>query len=89
MNSDEFRKWGKTMVDFMADYWDSLRDRQPLPDVKPGDVRKMLPTEAPQYPESWESIFKDLEPIVLKGVNALAAVQQPERHQCEALSTGK
>ena len=36
MDADEFRKHGKEMVDFIADYWDTLHERKPMPDVKPG-----------------------------------------------------
>jgi hypothetical protein len=44
MDSEAFRKYGKEMVDFVADYWESLdnRDestkRKPLPDVQPGFI---------------------------------------------------
>ncbi len=38
MESEEFRKWGKEMVDFVADYWDGMRDRKPLHDTKPGYI---------------------------------------------------
>jgi aromatic-L-amino-acid decarboxylase len=42
MDSAAFRKYGKEMVDFVADYWDSMRDRTPLPDVQPGYAREMV-----------------------------------------------
>jgi hypothetical protein len=42
MDSDALRKYGKEMIDFVADYWDSLRDRQPVPDVQPGFMREMV-----------------------------------------------
>ena len=38
MDSEAFRKYGKEMIDIVADYWDTLRDRQPLPNVKPGFI---------------------------------------------------
>lgn len=42
MISEEFRKYGKEMVDFVADYWDSLDQSngpfKPLADVKPGYI---------------------------------------------------
>jgi hypothetical protein len=43
MDSVKFRKYGKEMVDFIADYWDRLRDDyRPVPDVKPGFIYDMV-----------------------------------------------
>ena len=36
MDADEFRTWGKKMVDYIADYLENIRDRRALADVKPG-----------------------------------------------------
>lgn len=46
MDSEAFRKYGKEMVDLVADYWDSLKidaeasvqGRKPLSDVQPGYI---------------------------------------------------
>lgn len=38
MDAEAFRKYGKEMVDFVADYWQSLPTRKPLPEVKPGYI---------------------------------------------------
>lgn len=65
MDSEAFRKHGKEMVDFVADYWDSLRDRKPLPDCKPGYIWDMVPPNPPSSPEEWSKIFSDLEPVVV------------------------
>ncbi|CAJ0600536.1 unnamed protein product [Cylicocyclus nassatus] len=67
MNSEEFRKYGKEMVDFVADYWENIRERQPLPNVKPGYISALVPQKPPAKAEEWESIFKDLEEVVMKG----------------------
>lgn len=42
MDSEAFRKYGKEMIDIVADYWDSLRDRKPLPDAKPNYIWNMV-----------------------------------------------
>jgi aromatic-L-amino-acid decarboxylase len=67
MDSKEFRKWGKEMIDFVADYWENIRDHLPTPDVQPGFMRKLVPDEAPEDPEPWENIFGDLDKVVIKG----------------------
>ena len=56
------------MVDFVADYWQSMRQRKPLPSVRPGYIHSFVPQEAPEEPENWESIFDDLESVVVSGV---------------------
>lgn len=65
MDPEAFRKHGKEMIDIVADYWTSMRERQPLPNVKPGFIWDMVPKEPPKQPENWEDIFKDVNPIVL------------------------
>uniref|UniRef100_A0A914VWP3 Aromatic-L-amino-acid decarboxylase n=1 Tax=Plectus sambesii TaxID=2011161 RepID=A0A914VWP3_9BILA len=65
MDSQEFRKHGKEMIDFVADYWDTIRERQPLPDVQPGYIWNLMPNEAPKEKETWEAIFGDLNKVVV------------------------
>uniref|UniRef100_A0AC34PZ61 Dopa decarboxylase n=1 Tax=Panagrolaimus sp. JU765 TaxID=591449 RepID=A0AC34PZ61_9BILA len=65
MDPEAFRKYGKEMIDIVADYWTNMRDRQPLPNVKPGFIWDMVPKEPPKEPENWENIFKDVNPVVL------------------------
>ncbi|KRY42675.1 aromatic-L-amino-acid decarboxylase [Trichinella spiralis] len=67
MDAEEFRKWGKKMIDFVADYWINLPSRTPMSDVKPGYLRSLLPEEAPMDPDSWENIFSDIENVILQG----------------------
>lgn len=42
MDAEAFRKYGKEMVDFIADYWEGLPERKPMPDVKPGFMEGMV-----------------------------------------------
>jgi aromatic-L-amino-acid decarboxylase len=42
MDSEEFRKHGKEMVDFIADYWQDLDKRKPMPDIKPGFMEDLV-----------------------------------------------
>ncbi|KJH48703.1 pyridoxal-dependent decarboxylase domain protein [Dictyocaulus viviparus] len=67
MNSDEFRKFGNEMINYVADFWDHIRDRRPLPNIKPGYINNVVPSHPPSKPESWETIFNDLEDVVMKG----------------------
>jgi len=74
MDADEFRKWGKKMVDYVADYWETLPTRRPYPDVKPGYMNKIIPAEAPEDAEPFEAIFADLEPAVMQGVSKISRI---------------
>ncbi|XP_020645800.3 histidine decarboxylase [Pogona vitticeps] len=68
MDHEEYRRRGKEMVDYICQYLTSVRDRRVSPDVQPGYMRDLLPDGAPVEPESWDSIFKDIEKIVMPGV---------------------
>ena len=37
MDAEEFRKWGKKMVDFAADYLETIEKRRVLSNVEPGE----------------------------------------------------
>ena len=56
------------MVDYIADYYETIRDRRVFPDVKPGYMRDLVPDSAPHNPEPWENIFNDIERVVMPGV---------------------
>uniref|UniRef100_A0A672TLR8 Aromatic-L-amino-acid decarboxylase n=1 Tax=Strigops habroptila TaxID=2489341 RepID=A0A672TLR8_STRHB len=68
MDAAEFRKRGKEMVDYVADYLEKIDKRQVFPDVEPGYLRPLIADCAPQDPESFEDVFKDIEKIIMPGV---------------------
>jgi hypothetical protein len=57
------------MVDYIADYLQNIRQRRVFPDVKPGYIRHLLPEQAPELGEDWDTIFADVERVVMPGVN--------------------
>ncbi|XP_050089065.1 histidine decarboxylase isoform X2 [Anopheles aquasalis] len=77
MDFDEYRKRGKEMVDYIADYLQNIRDRRVFPDVRPGYMRTMVPESAPLDGEQWESIFGDIERVIMPGVTHW---QSPRMH---------
>ncbi|KAL7636320.1 UNVERIFIED_CONTAM: hypothetical protein RMT77_013079 [Armadillidium vulgare] len=68
LTTEEYRKRGKEMVDYIADYLETIRDRRVFPDVKPGYMRNLIPDEAPEFSEPWENIFNDIERVIMPGV---------------------
>ncbi|KAK9713005.1 Pyridoxal-dependent decarboxylase conserved domain [Popillia japonica] len=68
MDADQFRQFGKAMIDYIADYQETIRDRKVLPSVEPGYLQHLLPDEAPQKGEPWQEILKDVDRIIMPGV---------------------
>jgi len=66
--AEEFRVFGKAMIDYVADYLENIRDRPVMPDVKPGYLQPLIPKEAPQKPEQWQDVMKDIERVIMPGV---------------------
>ncbi|XP_053697040.1 histidine decarboxylase [Sabethes cyaneus] len=77
MDFDEYRKRGKEMVDYIADYLETIRERRVLPDVKPGYMRNLLPDSAPLEGEPWQTIIDDVERVIMPGVTHW---QSPHMH---------
>ncbi|XP_033178570.1 aromatic-L-amino-acid decarboxylase isoform X3 [Bombus impatiens] len=77
MNLEEYRKHGKEMVDYIADYLENIRSRRVYPAVSPGYLRNVLPTSAPVNGEPWEDIFADIERCIMPGVTHW---QSPHMH---------
>ncbi|XP_028919953.1 aromatic-L-amino-acid decarboxylase [Ornithorhynchus anatinus] len=68
MNINEFRKRGKEMVDYIAHYMEEIDKRQVFPEVQPGYLRNLIPDSAPQEPETFEDVMRDVDRIVMPGV---------------------
>ncbi|XP_077261438.1 histidine decarboxylase [Temnothorax americanus] len=77
MNLEDYRKHGKEMVDYIADYLGDIRSRRVYPAVSPGYLRNVLPASAPVDGEPWEDIFADVEKCIMPGVTHW---QSPHMH---------
>ncbi|CAG0935883.1 hypothetical protein TFLX_04734 [Thermoflexales bacterium] len=68
MNSNDFREYGKQLVDWIADYLDHP-DRYPvLSPVKRGEIKSQLPPTPPTTPETFDDILRDFDNIILPGI---------------------
>lgn len=56
-------------MDYITKYLLSIRERRVIPDVTPGYMKDLLPESAPAEPEEWESIFNDIERVIMPGVS--------------------
>ncbi|VTJ73729.1 Hypothetical predicted protein [Marmota monax] len=70
MNVSEFRRRGKEMVDYVADYLEGIEGCPIYPNVEPGYLQPLIPTEAPQEPEACEDIINDIEKIIMPGAHS-------------------
>ncbi|EEB13798.1 Aromatic-L-amino-acid decarboxylase, putative [Pediculus humanus corporis] len=68
MDVEEFREKGKEMIDYICEYMKNLPGRRVTPSIEPGYLRPLLSTEAPQDPEPWDAIMKDVENKIMPGV---------------------
>ena len=68
MTPDQFRRHGREVVDWIADYYERLESLPVLSSVKPGQVRALLPPTPPQKGESFETILRDIDTLILPGI---------------------
>jgi len=68
MTPDDFRKYGRAVVDWIADYYERIESFPVLSQVKPGQTRGLLPSEPPALGETFESILKDVNNIIIPGL---------------------
>ncbi|KAK1613641.1 hypothetical protein QYE76_019158 [Lolium multiflorum] len=70
LNADDFRRQGKQVIELIADYYGGISDYPVHPNVTPGFLRKLLPTEAPACPEpdAFTSALQDVRDIILPGL---------------------
>lgn len=68
MTPGAFREQGKQMIDWIADYYETVENYPVLSQVKPGNISDQLPMNAPIENESMEQIMADVNSIILPGI---------------------
>jgi aromatic-L-amino-acid decarboxylase len=68
MTPEQFREYGRAVVDWVADYYERIEALPVLSKVKPGEIRQLLPAEAPLKGEAFETLLGDIDRIILPGV---------------------
>jgi len=68
MSPEEFRHYGRAVVDWIADYYQRVESLPVLSQVEPGQIRASLPAEPPVHGEAFETILQDVEELILPGV---------------------
>ena len=68
MTPEQFRRHGRAVVDWIADYYERIETLPVLSQVEPGQIRQALPAEPPAEGESFEAMLHDINKVILPGV---------------------
>ncbi len=68
MSPDEFRRHGHEVVEWVAAYMERVGELPIAPAVLPGEVRDKVAASAPEEPEPFEALLRDLDEVVLPGI---------------------
>lgn len=68
MTPDEFRRLGKELVDWVADFYERIEELPVQSTVRPGELRARIPDHPPAHPEPFDSIISDLDDLVVPGL---------------------
>lgn len=68
MTPEDFRKYGRAVVDWIADYYQGIESLPVLSPAEPGQIRSTLPAGPPAQGENFDTILKDVSELILPGV---------------------
>jgi len=68
MTPDEFRRHGRAVVDWIADYYEQIEALPVLSQVQPGQIRALLPSDPPLKGEDFETILADVGKLIMPGI---------------------
>ncbi len=65
MSEEDFRRFGREIVDWISLYLEHVGKRPVLAQVKPGDLTKQLPSHPPEKGEAMEAILADVDRLIM------------------------
>lgn len=68
MNPDEFRKHAHNLVEWMAGYMENIESYPVKSSVSPGETFGKIPDSPPEKAESFATLMKDFEEIIMPGI---------------------
>ncbi|WP_245592624.1 aminotransferase class I/II-fold pyridoxal phosphate-dependent enzyme [Actinomadura rifamycini] len=68
MTPEEFRRYGRQVVDWIADYQERIESYPVLSRALPGEVLAGLPEHPPEEGEGFDAVLADLDRVVMPGI---------------------
>ncbi len=68
MTPEEFRRAGHELIDWIAEYVESVPDRPVSSNIEPGAVRARLPEHPPSTTDPWSAVLADLDDVIVPGL---------------------
>lgn len=68
MTPDEFRRYGRQVVDWIANYYEQVETLPVLSQAQPGELRSMLPPNAPEHGEPFADMLADVNRLIMPGI---------------------
>ena len=68
MDTEEFKKYGHQLIDWVADYYSNIENYPVRSQVEPGYLLKQLPHSPPEKPESFDLVLKDFNSLIMPGI---------------------
>jgi len=68
MTPDEFRKHAHELVEWMAGYMENVESLPVKSQVRPGEIFDKIPGQPPSEAESFDSLMRDFEDIIMPGI---------------------
>jgi aromatic-L-amino-acid decarboxylase len=68
MTAEEFRRHGRAVIDWIADYHERIESFPVASRARPGEVRAALPPGPPEQGEPFEQVLADVDRVILPGI---------------------
>ncbi len=68
MTPEEFRQYGHQVIDWLADYHETLADRPVMSQSAPGEIAAQLPATPPMEAEPFVNVLRDMDRITPPGL---------------------
>lgn len=68
LTPSQFRKEGKKIIDWIADYYEHIEKYPVLSRVSPGEIKAALPDSPPRQGEGLDAMMRDLDEIIMPGI---------------------
>ncbi|HEY0321374.1 MAG TPA: aminotransferase class I/II-fold pyridoxal phosphate-dependent enzyme [Pyrinomonadaceae bacterium] len=65
MSAEDFRRFGREVVDWIADYFEHIEEQPVLAQVEPGELKAKLPSSAPARGEAMSEILSDVDRLIV------------------------